>query len=133
MKTTKFLKYFFLIGLFFIFNCKKSQEPPVTPTDLTLTVVSQTEIDLAWKDNSSNENGFKIERSLNVASGWAEITSTTANVILFKNTDLTPVTNYFYRLRAFNSVGNSEYSNLTNSTTLPPNTCLLYTSPSPRD
>jgi uncharacterized protein (TIGR02145 family) len=127
MKTTKFLKYFFLIGVFFIFNCKKSQEPPVTPTDLKLAVVSQTEIDLAWKDNSSNENGFKIERSLNVASGWAEITSTTANVILFKNTDLTPVTNYFYRLRAFNSVGNSEYSNLTNSTTLPPNTIPVLT------
>jgi len=35
--------------------------PPNAPTALTATPVSQTQIDLAWTDNSTDETGFKIE------------------------------------------------------------------------
>ena len=37
--------------------------PPAAPSDLTATTVSSAQIDLAWVDNSSDENGFKIEQS----------------------------------------------------------------------
>jgi hypothetical protein len=32
------------------------------PTNLTLTNISPTQIDLSWLHNSNNETGFKIER-----------------------------------------------------------------------
>jgi len=37
--------------------------PPNAPSGLTATAVSQHQINLAWADNSSDESGFKIERS----------------------------------------------------------------------
>src|SRR5207237_1362107 len=39
--------------------------PPAAPTGLVATAASQTTIRLTWTDNSSNETGFKIERSTN--------------------------------------------------------------------
>ena len=37
--------------------------PPVAPSNLTATAASRSQINLSWKDNSNNEQGFKIERS----------------------------------------------------------------------
>src|SRR2546426_5879070 len=34
----------------------------VSPTGLTATSVSATQIDLAWTDNSTTEDGYRIER-----------------------------------------------------------------------
>jgi hypothetical protein len=36
--------------------------PPTPPTGLTATAASASQINLAWTDNSANEDGFKIER-----------------------------------------------------------------------
>jgi len=41
------------------------ESPPFPPSNLAAKVVSSTQIDLNWKDNSNNETGFKIERSPN--------------------------------------------------------------------
>ncbi|HOM74744.1 MAG TPA: fibronectin type III domain-containing protein, partial [Fervidobacterium sp.] len=35
---------------------------PEAPTGLAATVLSSTEIELTWQDNSTNESGFKVER-----------------------------------------------------------------------
>ena len=35
---------------------------PAAPTDLVATALSPTQINLAWTDNSDNENGFNILR-----------------------------------------------------------------------
>lgn len=83
---------------------------------LTATAVSTSQINLAWADNTSNETGFRIERSLD-NSTWAEIATVGANVTSFSNTGLNPSTLYYYRVRAWNAVGNSEYSNTASSTT----------------
>ena len=39
---------------------------PIAPTTLTGQAVSTSKINLAWTDNSTNEDGFKIERNKNV-------------------------------------------------------------------
>lgn len=83
---------------------------PAAPGPLTATPVSQTQIDLAWVDNSSDETGFKLERSPNGVSGWAGIATLGANVTTYTNTGLTCDSPYYYRVRAFNAGGFSPYS-----------------------
>lgn len=83
---------------------------PATPTNLAATAVSSTRIDLAWTDNSSNEDGFRIERSPDGVT-FTQIATVAANVTGYSNTGLTCSTFYQYRVRAYNAVGNSAYSN----------------------
>ena len=68
------------------------------------------EIKLQWADNSTNEDGFVIERRLD-ADAWAEIGKTAANVTTFS--DLAPVAGkkHSYRVLAFNAGGKSGSSN----------------------
>src|SRR3990167_3503159 len=68
------------------------------------------EIKLQWADNSTNEDGFVIERRLD-ADAWAETGKTAANVAAFS--DLAPVAGkkHSYRVLAFNAGGKSGSSN----------------------
>lgn len=84
--------------------------PPSAPTNLTVTTVSATRLDLKWTDTSNNEDGFKIERSLN-GTAFSEVASVGSNVTTYSNTGLTCNTFYHYRVRSFNAIGNSTYSN----------------------
>jgi N-acetylneuraminic acid mutarotase len=92
---------------------------PLAPGGLTATAVSSTQIDLAWLDNSSNEQGFRIERSLD-GIAFAEDDVTTSNVTARASTNLSPGIKYYFRVRAFNGSGNSPYSNTNNATTRTP-------------
>ncbi|MEQ9235281.1 DUF4114 domain-containing protein [Coleofasciculus sp. E2-BRE-01] len=76
------------------------------PSDLSLTAVSATEIELTWADNSNDETGFKIERSRD-QENWTVIATTVADVTRYRDTDLTSNTQYYYRLRAINDIGDS--------------------------
>jgi len=90
---------------------------PAAPSGLTATANSSSQITLNWTDNSSNETGFKVERSANGSSDWSQIATPSANATNFANTGLTAVTTYHYRLRATNATGDSAYSNTANATT----------------
>jgi len=89
----------------------------VPPSDLSATTASSSEIDLSWTDNSSNESGFKIERKTESGGAYAEIDTVGAGVISYSSTGLTASTAYYYRVRAYNSNGNSSYSSDTSATT----------------
>lgn len=89
---------------------------PAPPSDLSATAVSTTQINLSWTDNSSDEQGFRVERSLNGAD-FTVIATVNQNVTAFNDTGLTPNTTYFYRVLAFNNFGNSEPSNVAADTT----------------
>ena len=86
-------------------------EFPIAPSALTIEIISTTQLKLSWNDNSSNEDGFSIERKTENDSSWAEIARYNARKTTHTETNLTPNTIYFYRLRAFNALGYSEYSN----------------------
>ncbi|MBN1674123.1 MAG: lamin tail domain-containing protein [Kiritimatiellae bacterium] len=91
--------------------------PPAAPSSLVATAQSTTRIDLRWTDNSGNETGFKIERSPNGSSGWAQIGTTGADITTYSDSGLTPATACYYRVRAANAMGDSGYSNVGNATT----------------
>jgi len=85
--------------------------PPAAPNGLTATPVSKTQINLTWADNSSNEDGFKIERKTGATGTYAVFRTVGAGITNFSNIDLGANTTYFYRVCAYNAVGNSAYSN----------------------
>ncbi len=94
--------------------------PLVAPSALDAITTSQTQINLSWTDNASNEDGFEIERSVVGAGGpWTLIATTTANSTSYSNIGLSANTIYWYQIRAYNSGGNSNYSNVDSATTLP--------------
>jgi hypothetical protein len=101
---------------------------PVAPGNLTATTLSDTEISLVWSDNSNNETGFRLERSAD-GSNWTEFAVTAGNIASLIDTGLTASTNYQYRARAYNSNGNSGYSNIGTATTNAPDiaTCTTNT------
>jgi hypothetical protein len=78
--------------------------------------VSSSQIDLQWQDNSDNEDGFKIERSSD-GTNFNQIATVGAGVTTYPNTGLAPSTTYWYRVRAFNAGGDSDYSNVASATT----------------
>ncbi|MCP4137737.1 MAG: hypothetical protein GY754_42630 [bacterium] len=100
-------------------NTANAATPDVVPADpagLTASAVSASEITISWNDNSGNESGFRIERSPD-GSAFTEITTVAANVTSYADTGLTPDSAYFYRVRAYNDIGNSAYSNTANAAT----------------
>jgi len=86
---------------------------PAAPSSLTVAVASASQLNLAWTDNGSNEDGFKIERcSGNSCTNFAQIATVGANIRTYSNTGLNKNTIYTYRVRAYNTFGNSAYSNV---------------------
>ncbi|MGX2039453.1 M12 family metallo-peptidase [Methylocaldum sp. MU1018] len=89
---------------------------PTAPANLTATAQSSGSVALTWADKSSDETGFKVQRSQDGVN-WSEIASLGSNVTSFTNTGLSASTTYAYRIYAYNSVGNSEFSNTASATT----------------
>ncbi len=93
--------------------------PPATPTGLAATANSWDAIDLIWTDTSSDESGFRVERSLD-GSSFSEIASLPADTSGYTDAGLAPNTSYWYRVSAYNGAGSSGYSNVDGATTFPP-------------
>ena len=64
---------------------------------------------LSWKDNSTNETGFHIERAPSGSTSFVVVGTVGANVTTFKDTISRG--NYVYRVQAFNATAVSAYSN----------------------
>jgi subtilisin-like proprotein convertase family protein len=101
----------------FLINNVTSVGIPESPSNLTVSGVASRRLELKWVDNSNNEQNFKIERSTNNQS-FTEIRILGADIIGYNDTGLIPNTTYYYRVRASNSLGNSNYSNIASGVTL---------------
>ncbi len=93
---------------------------PAAPSNLVATTVSGLQINLSWTDNSTNENGFAIEQSIDGVN-FSQVGTVGVNVTTYAaNTNLSSGTMYYYRVRAYNGSGNntySDYSNVASATT----------------
>ena len=84
---------------------------PGAPTNLSAVAPVSTQANLSWSDNSSNETGFSIERKTGAFGAYGEIYQPGANTANYSDNTVLPSTTYFYRVRAFNASGYSDYSN----------------------
>ncbi|MBX7183433.1 MAG: T9SS type A sorting domain-containing protein, partial [Bacteroidia bacterium] len=86
---------------------------PLAPTNLQIAVF-KTETDyvqLTWTDNSNNETGFIIQRSVANSSSYSNLDTVAANVTTFDDYAIASFTDYYYKVIAFNTSGNSVASN----------------------
>ncbi len=87
--------------------------PPISPTNLTTTVVSNTEIKLTWTDNSSDESGFAIYyRQAGTADLFEKKGTVGTGATTFTAAGLTPSMGYEFYVRAFNTNGYSLRTNI---------------------
>src|SRR3954451_8202033 len=81
---------------------------------LTLTAwkteLLAAQFQLTWTDNSTNEDGFKVERKAGPNGTYAQIASIPANITAYSDSSVVNGATYCYRVFAFNTGGNSPYS-----------------------
>jgi hypothetical protein len=97
----------------------QATQPPAAPSNLTATALSGTSIRLTWTDNSTSPNtatGFDIEQSTDGVN-FTQVATANAGSTSFTVGGLTVSTTYTFRIRAFDAVGNSAYSNTASATT----------------
>jgi hypothetical protein len=85
----------------------------------TIFPVRTAQLNLIWQDNSTNENGFQIERKIGPNGTYVRIASVAANTTSYLDTNLANGTTYCYRVRAFNAFQTSGYTNDACTTTVP--------------
>jgi hypothetical protein len=97
-----------------------TQTVPTAPSSLAAVAASASQINLSWTDNANNEQGFRVERAPDSGGNpgtFAQIATTGEGVTTYADTGRTASTKYHYRVRAYNAVGNSAYSNTSFATT----------------
>ncbi|MBN1671939.1 MAG: heparin lyase I family protein [Kiritimatiellae bacterium] len=93
---------------------------PLPPNDVQLVVLSQSKIQVVWRDNSSNEDSFKIDRRQSGATTWVRIAAPGRNATTYTDSGLSADTRYYYMIKASSSsAGDSPYSAAVATTTGP--------------
>lgn len=94
--------------------------PPQQPTEAAARSPGSTVVELSWRDNSSDELGFRIERSpsSSCAASWEVAGNVAANVTSFTDPGRTPEQWLCYRVIAFKTAG-SESPPSPSSTVVP--------------
>ena len=93
-------------------SCIKQAIPP-TPADAltakvseTTTLANGTSVALTWKDQSTDETGFKVQYKTSAKGNWTTATTTAANATSYTLSGLTAGT-YWIRVVAKNANGDS--------------------------
>lgn len=82
----------------------------VAPTALAVSVTSETQVDLLWRDNSADEDAFVIERRP-FGGSFEEVAEVGPGVTGFSDSGLPPAPDYVYRVRAKKGAERSLLSN----------------------
>ena len=95
-------------------------QPPTTPTNLTATAISGSQVNLSWTASTDNVGvtGYLIERCQGAGcSNWARLLTVPGTT--YSDSGLLPNTSYSYHVKATDAAGNfSAYSSVATTTTL---------------
>ncbi len=96
--------------------------PLINPSSLTATVVSTTQVNLNWTDNSRAETAYLIERKATSTGNYSQIGSVGMNVQSYADTyNFASGTAYYYRVRATSTTNGTIYSGYSNAPHVMPN------------
>ncbi|MCF6342219.1 MAG: fibronectin type III domain-containing protein, partial [Bacteroidales bacterium] len=85
---------------------------PLAPSSLKIESASDARFALSWTDNSPNESNFVLERKDGSGGTWTTVSSPVADTTFYvDSTAFNSTTTYFYRIKASNTAGDSDYSN----------------------
>ena len=88
-----------------------------SPSGLTANAISSSAIALEWEDNSSEEEGFVIERKTS-GGEFKEIARTASNTVKYTDNSVEAGKEYYYRVMAFNGSLYTNYTNISSASTL---------------
>jgi predicted esterase len=89
---------------------------PADPSGLSGTAQGPTHASLSWTNNDANVTGFEVWRSPGTNTNYV-LAATTPVITSFMDSGLLNNTQYFYKVRAINEGGVSNYSNEISLTT----------------
>jgi hypothetical protein len=93
--------------------------PPLAPSSLLGQAFSNSQIRTSWTNSSATAVGVKIERCRGTAcTNFSQITVVAGTATSYTDSGLASNTTYRYRVRAYNSVGDSPFSNIAAARTL---------------
>lgn len=100
-------------------HCNRASGPeaPSAPAELSAEAVTSSQINLAWKDDSNDEEGFRIERSRDGENFFTQAVFS-AHTTRYADIGVIADATYWYRVQAFNASGNSPYSRIVSATPL---------------
>jgi len=91
--------------------------PPAGPTQLIAAALSETQIQLGWRDNASGETAYVVEMSRTGSNSWVALSNTLPpGSTNFLVTGLLPSTSYDFRVSAVNPTYTSSYAMVTKAT-----------------
>ncbi len=95
----------------FIAGCVGATDPDADrPTNLTASPMGGG-VHLTWKDNSTGEEEFEIERKIGAAPAFAPLAAVPFDTVSYHDADVADGTSYSYRVRAKLASGFSSYTN----------------------
>ena len=81
--------------------------PPAAPSGVAARPEGSTVVAVSWSDNSSNEEGFRVERSTDGEASWQVAGTTGISITWLQDADRVSERQVCYRVVAFNATGNS--------------------------
>ncbi len=102
-----------------LFGTSAAAVAPATPAALTAAPAAAKQIDLTWRDRSSTETGFEVQRKVGTGGTFATIATVPAGTTFYQDKALSPGTTYVYQVRAIDATTslNSAYSATATATT----------------
>ncbi|HMB54330.1 MAG TPA: fibronectin type III domain-containing protein, partial [Thermoanaerobaculia bacterium] len=92
--------------------------PPAAPSGLAASVLSPSEVELTWNDNSVDETGFFVQGRLSGQGNFTTMATAGVNQETLVVDELDPETAYDFRVQARNGALGSGFSNTVTVTTL---------------
>lgn len=82
---------------------------PAKPTKIKAQALSYNKVQVSWTNNATNQSGFEVYRASSESGPFTILGSPSASTTSFIDSTAAPSTQYYYRVQAINSTGESGF------------------------